>query len=239
MWSARDVRLITDYVMSMSERTLRAPSPARMPAPSADSSRKLADAGIAVADQMQPGDRRFLFRISDATIDHSGDSIDPAGFDLEGFRQNPVVLRSHDSTATPIATSTVPVVVGRALMATAQFPARGVSAASDEVADAVRAGLLRGASVGFIPLKWSFSKDRVNGIDFSQVRLLEWSLCSVPCNPAALLVGSVAAGKSHSPSPSAARPNNGLADLAERRREEARMDRVAEARKLARMAKLI
>jgi hypothetical protein len=238
MWSARDVRLITDYVMSMSERTLRAPSPARIPAPAADPRRKLADAGIAVADQMQPGDRRFAFRISDATVDHSGDSIDPAGFDLDGYKRNPVVLNAHNSQATPIATSTVPVMVGRALMATAQFPARGISAASDEVADAVRAGLLRGASVGFIPLKWAFSKDpsRPNGIDFASVRLLEWSLCAVPCNPAALLVGAVAAGKAHSPSPSAT-PKNGLADLAERRRDEARMDRVAEARKLARMAR--
>jgi len=58
-------------------------------------------------------------------------------------------------------------------------------------------------------------------------------VCAVPCNPAALLVGVVSAGKSHQASPS----QNGLAELAERRREEQRMDRIAEARRLVRWAR--
>jgi hypothetical protein len=71
--------------------------------------------------------------------------------------------------------------------------------------------------------------------DFHAVRLPEWSVCAVPCNPAALLVGVVSAGKSHQASPSATQ--NGCADLAERRREEQRMDRIAEARRLVRWAR--
>jgi hypothetical protein len=221
-WSEKDLHRIHDHIARL-PRTLLA-APAHAPAPI---TRRL-DVGVPVNKEMTSADRRFLFTISSADIDHSGDSIDPNGFDLGGFRQNPCVLSSHDSEAAPIATSTVPWVASGKLMAIAEFPSRGVSAASDAVGDAVRAGLLRGASVGFIPVKWAFSKDpaRPMGIDFSQVRLLEWSVCSIPCNPAALIVGAVS-GKSAS----------GLADLAERRREEERMDRVAEARKLARMAR--
>ena len=95
-----------------------------------------------------------------------------------------------------------------------QYPA-------DTVADAVRAGILRGASVGFIPLKWAFAKDRPLGINFSQVRLLEWSVVSIPANPVALLHGAVS-GKAAA----------GHADLVERRRDEARLARVDEARRL-------
>ena len=98
----------------------------------------------------------------------------------------------------PIAVSTSPAVAGNSLTAVAKFPAPGVSDCSDEVAAALTAGLVRGASVGFIPVRWTFTKDpaRPFGVDFQEIRLLEWSICAVPCNPDCLMIGAVDGGKS-------------------------------------------
>ena len=77
LWSAKDLRLLHDRALSLPERALRA-APAHAPAPI---TRRL-DVGLPVNKEMTPADRRFLFTISSADIDHSGDSIDPDGFDF-------------------------------------------------------------------------------------------------------------------------------------------------------------
>jgi phage head maturation protease len=84
------------------------------------------------------------------------------------------------------------------MLAIARFPKPGVSADSDRISAAVRAGLQRGASIGFIPLKWSFSKDpsRPLGISFHAIKLLEWSFCALPCNQDCRVLGSVANNQS-------------------------------------------
>jgi hypothetical protein len=66
------------------------------------------------------------------------------------------------------------------------------------------ARLQRGASIGFIPLKWSFSKDpaRPLGLDFHAIKLLEWSICALPCNQDCILIGSVSGATTSSPSDS-------------------------------------
>ena len=85
-------------------------------------------------------------------------------------------------------------------MAIAKFPRPGVSADSDRVAAAIRGGLVRGASIGFVPLRWSFTKDpaRPMGISFHSIKMIEFSVCSIPCNPDCLLIGAVSGGKSAS-----------------------------------------
>ena len=95
---------------------------------------------------------------------------------------------------------TAPWASGNTTLAIARFPQPGISAESDQVAAAIGAGLFRGASIGFVPLKWSFTKDpsRPLGVDFHAIKLLEWSLCSLPCCPDCLLIGAVSGGKSAS-----------------------------------------
>ena len=85
-------------------------------------------------------------------------------------------------------------------MAVAKFPRPGISADSDRVAAAIRGGLTRGASIGFVPLKWSFTKDpaRPMGISFHAVKMIEFSTCSIPCNSDCLLIGAVSGGKAAS-----------------------------------------
>ena len=156
---------------------------------------KLADeAGAVMTDQ----DAAFLFKISSKRVDLVGDSVDPSGIDCSDFASNPAVLAAHDSLSLPIATSGKPWVSGNALMAIATFPQAGVNAGSDEVATAICAGLIKGASIGFVPIDWAFSTDRSRplGIDFKKTKLLEWSVCAIPCNPDALIVGPAKNGKS-------------------------------------------
>jgi HK97 family phage prohead protease len=53
----------------------------------------------------------------------------------------------------------------------------------------VKERMLSATSVGFRPLKWSFSKDRERGggIDFHEQELLEFSIVTVPANSEATI----------------------------------------------------
>jgi hypothetical protein len=190
LWSAKDVSLIRDFVLSQPESFFRAAAPARQD-PATRS------ASTTVARDIQASDLNFLFEVSNNSIDRAGDSIDPNGIDCSEFNRNPVVLNGHDSSELPIATSSVPWVSGSSLRAVAKFPQPGISAASDAVAAAIRAGLVRGSSIGFIPIRWSFAKDRPLGINFTSVKMLEYSCCSIPCNPGCLLIGPVSEKSIH------------------------------------------
>jgi phage head maturation protease len=188
LWSAKDVSTIRDFVMAQDESFFRKASaaPARQDTATRSTS-------TAATRDIQPSDLNFLFEVSNNSVDRVGDTIDPNGIDCTEFNKNPVVLNSHDSSELPIASSSMPWVSGSSLMAVARFPQPGVSPASDQVAAAIRAGLVKGCSIGFVPVKWSFAKDRPLGINFSSVKMLEYSCCSIPCNPGCLLVGAVSA----------------------------------------------
>jgi hypothetical protein len=202
LWSTRDVARLTDFITSAPANLLLrdVPGASRKPIDTnvAAVRRKLSEKGTVVRD-IQPGDRSFMFTITSEAIDLSDDCVKVDGVDFDNFAKNPVVLNGHDSTTLPVAVSTTPRMSGASLTAVAKFPQDGVSDASDLVAAAIRENLVRGASIGFIPLKWSFSKDpsRPFGVDFLDVKLLEWSVCGIPCNPSCLLLGSVG-GKSAS-----------------------------------------
>jgi phage head maturation protease len=198
-WSSRDIARLTDHVRSApANMFLRdVPSVARKPAGSSIAAARRKFSESIVVRNIQPDDLNFAFIISSQSVDLAGDVIIPAGIDCSDFRRNSVVLNSHNSSTMPIAVSTSPVVAGATLTAVAKFPAPGISEASDQVAAALKAGLIRAASIGFQPTRWTFSKDpaRPFGVDFQEIRLLEWSICSVPCNPDCLLIGAVG-GKS-------------------------------------------
>jgi hypothetical protein len=229
VWSAKDIANIHDHIMTTTpEKTIRAAQTAfskfvDVEDPAAVR-RKFANAGIAVKGDLQPGDLNFLFVISSEQPDLAGDVVTANGIDCVNFNRNPAVLNSHDSSSMPIAASSVPWVSNNKLMAIAKFPPPGISDDSDEIANAMRASLVRGASIGFVPLSWSFTKDpaRPFGVDFKSTRLLEWSVCSVPCNPDCLMIGAVS-GKSAPASASSSTSST-------------REQRIAEARAIRRAA---
>ena len=145
---------------------------------------------LAVAEPMvaAEGERKLRFVFSDGTVDRSGDSIDPAGWQIKTFMENPVALWAHDSSSPPIGRASNVGPLGLKLMGDIEFMPADISPFADSVYRMIKAGFVRAVSVGFIPLKYAFSndKDRPYGIDFTKQELLEISVCPVPCNPNAL-----------------------------------------------------
>lgn len=130
--------------------------------------------------------REVDFLISDATEDRVGDTIDPAGWHLDNYLKNPVVLWGHDKRTPPIGKCTSLRVEPRGLFATVQFATAEEFPLADTVYRLVKGGYLNACSVGFKPVRWEFRED--DGIDFKEQELLEWSVVTIPANPNAIAV---------------------------------------------------
>ena len=199
-WTATHRKLLSDSIMSAPASAFRGTDEKKKYASRSSLSelrvKLLADGTLtAVKDGSSSA---YTFVINSDSVDLEGDVIPPKAIDLSIFARNPVVTLSHDTQSPPIATSSLPRVIGNSLVADASFPAPGVSARSDEVRALVGGGHLKGASIGFIPVKFAISKDpdRQFGLNFSEVRLLEFAICSVPCNSDCLLIGAAATSRS-------------------------------------------
>lgn len=148
-------------------------------------------AGSEVTKSNDPNSRLITFTISTETVDRDGDTLAVAGWDLENYKKNPVVLWDHDPHQLPIAQCVAIFVENNKLKATARFPTADVYPFADTVYKLLLDGCLNATSVGFQPLEWTQAdgSDRqgVMPLDFSKQALLEWSVVSVPANPEALL----------------------------------------------------
>lgn len=136
--------------------------------------------------------RTLEFTISTAGIDRDRDTISADGWDLENYRNNPVVLFGHDYTDLPVARSLEEWVegsgAGAKLKSTAEFIDRDTYPFADTVYQLYRREFMRAVSVGFLPTDWAFVEedDRPFGVDFKSQELLEYSTVPVPSNPEAL-----------------------------------------------------
>jgi len=132
------------------------------------------------------------FAISDGSIDRSYDTINPNGWELENYRNNPVVLWAHNSTMPPVAKSIREWVEGGQLKSQAQFVSREISAFGHSIARMYQEKFLNAVSVGFSAKEWKFTEenDRPLGIDFIRQELLEYSCVPIPANPQALIDGA-------------------------------------------------
>lgn len=120
------------------------------------------------------GDRRTLtFTISTASVDRMGDTIAVAGWKLEAYRKNPVVLWAHDVSLLPVAKAAKLWIEDDKLKAEAEFTPAGMARFNDTVFEMYKQGFLSATSVGFNPLKYAFTDDpkRRFGIDFIEQEL--------------------------------------------------------------------
>jgi HK97 family phage prohead protease len=152
---------------------------------------------IAPAAAIDDGRRALRFCISTSAVDREQDSIAVKGWDLSAFKRNPVVLWGHDASRLPIGRAFDVGVEDDALMASVEFipqdtPEAGAFA--DAVYRLARTGFIAATSVGFRPLKWSFTDDPERGaddwwpgVDFEAQELVELSVVTVPANPEALI----------------------------------------------------
>src|SRR5260370_6036189 len=201
-WSPKDAALIRQHVDSLPEKVLLGVAEMKL-----FDSQNLGAAPSSVMEAhvlraMNSSALSWQVQISKGSTDLMLDQIAPNGWNLKNVGNNCPVLLAHDSSTLPVGQSSMPWLRGgTALMANVAFPEPGISAVSDQVRAMVAAGVLRGASVGFIPGLFKFSKDpaRPLGIDFLSGHILsEWSLCAVPCNQSCLVVGPTSGGQSAS-----------------------------------------
>lgn len=132
------------------------------------------------------------FFVSTSGLDLEHDRLMPEGVDLSGYLKNPVILWLHDAYGFT-ASAGIPVGTSRGLEV---LPGRGLRTRGiewlegDEFAARVRnaweQGVVKGASVGFIPLEYAPNSD--GGYDISRWRLLEFSLVPIPANPEAVRI---------------------------------------------------
>lgn len=125
--------------------------------------------------------RRFV--ISTSTPDRDNDTIAVAGWKLDNYRRNPVVLWAHDYQSLPLGRAVSVAVDGDKLVADAEFADHDMANAVLKLIDG---GFLRATSVGFRPLTSTYNNAR-GGTDYTAQELLEFSLVPVPANPEALI----------------------------------------------------
>jgi HK97 family phage prohead protease len=121
--------------------------------------------------------------VSTASIDRMGDVVCQDGWELDNYRQNPVVLINHDYAKLPVGKCvSIDVKDGR-LMAVTQFADTQMGR---EVAQLYRGGFMRSFSVGFRPLEWEPLKGS-KGFKYTKNELLEYSCVVVPANQEATM----------------------------------------------------
>lgn len=119
--------------------------------------------------------------ISTISLDRDGDEIVPEGGDFTGYLKNPVVGFQHFRTdPLPIGTTVrLDVEEGRGIRASWRWLENDPLA--DRVKNAFDQGVLRAASVGFLPIE-SERIPETGGRRFTRWELNEWSLVAVPSN---------------------------------------------------------
>ncbi len=132
------------------------------------------------------GERECAGIAATAELARDGHVVIPAGINLENYRKNPIVLFSHDPEV-PIATCSAIGMAGKDLAVRFQFPPAGASAAADQTLALVKAGVLRGVSIGFDPTDCEPLDARRprGGQLIKECELLEISIVSVPADTGA------------------------------------------------------
>lgn len=122
------------------------------------------------------------FTASTDSVDRHGDRISADGWQTADFLKNPVLMLNHDYSILPIGRVT------SLQLGDGQLKARAVLDGDDPLARKVFAkiqnGFLNSVSVGLIPRKYEFSKDREReyGLDILESELIEISVVAIPAN---------------------------------------------------------
>jgi HK97 family phage prohead protease len=138
---------------------------------------------------------KLNFILSTAAIDRHGDTVAQAGWKLDNYKRNPVVLFGHDQASPPVGKAPYVAVEGDKLVAKGvEFTPKDLSPFGYMIGEMYRQGFMNAVSVGFLPGKFKFAEGRGEmAIDFEEQELLEFSAVPVPANPEALQ-GAKAAG---------------------------------------------
>lgn len=134
--------------------------------------------------------RTFTAKITTNSVDRDGEVLIPQGMDARDYKKNPVVFWNHDYNL-PIGTAADMKRNDDHWTATAKLASTPFA---QEVYTLMREGVVRGVSVGFVPIesrpptKGDLSKfgDDVRRV-YSKWKLLEFSVVPLPANQDALI----------------------------------------------------
>ena len=144
-------------------------------------------AGVVEKAEGDPATAPLRIRITTAQRDRDRDTISAAGWKLENFRKNPVVLFAHNSRGLPIARDDGLTLDESGLVGTPRFCDAEMNPMGPMVERMLRGGFLNAASVGFLPMIWQINEQE-RGYDFLEQELLEYSIVPIPANPGALVI---------------------------------------------------
>jgi len=126
-------------------------------------------------------DNKYTFLASTSAIDRQGDSIDQKGWELENFKNNPVVLWAHKYDELPIGKVVDISFSAKGMEVEIVFASEEANPKAQQIKQSVDEGNLSALSVGFI------GKQREGNI-ITVAELLEISVVPVPANQEAILL---------------------------------------------------
>jgi len=132
----------------------------------------------------------FPWTLSTYDLDRYAERIDPAGWDIRAYLDNPIVEWAHNFMIPAIGKIESLYADDNGLHGLVYFNDKSFDAFGWSIGQRVKAGVLRAGSVGFRPVEVEIP-DRETGKDgtsliFRKQELLEFSICNVPANSYAL-----------------------------------------------------
>jgi HK97 family phage prohead protease len=132
----------------------------------------------------------FPWTLSTFDLDRFDERIDPSGWDFSQFVKNPVVQWAHRYDIPAIGKIEGLTVDDTGLSGLVFFNDKSYDPFGWSIGQRVKAAVIRAGSVGFRPIEIEIpgketAKDGTTLI-FRKQELLEFSICNVPANPAAL-----------------------------------------------------
>lgn len=134
--------------------------------------------------------RTATFVFSDGSLDRGGDIVNPDGWDLKDFKNNPICIWAHQNRTPPIGKVIALRVIDKQLIGTIQFATKEEYEFADTVFRLIVGEYLNAVSVGFRPVEWEIrrSKDgQYEGVTYKRQQLLEISVVPVPMLASALV----------------------------------------------------
>lgn len=144
--------------------------------------------------------RSISYLVSDETVDRMGDIIKVKGWDLQQYKQNPVVLWAHDGKSVPPIGKSTNVrrrYAPARLTSDIEFAPKEAFEFADTIYQLAARGFIRATSVGFMPTAAEEVDEKKReklgmgpyGQLYTGAELMEISIVAVPANPSALQEG--------------------------------------------------
>lgn len=140
--------------------------------------------------QAEISDDSFPWVFSTFDCDRFDERVDPAGWELDRYLDNPVVLWAHCHSIPAIGITTN-LSASDKLSGTIKFNAKDYDEFGWSIGERVKNGVIRAGSVGMLVKEIEFVDHKKNpeetcDLIIRKQELLEFSICNVPANPFAL-----------------------------------------------------